>query len=104
MRFAALFVDGRYTGDVECTFDEYDKLAWAAAVAADAGVTLSACAAVGDSRSDLPLLASVGLSIAFNASPAVRAVAAHVVDGDDMTAILPHLRTWLDGSSDRPVP
>ncbi len=96
-------VDGRYTGDVECRFDEYDKLAWAAAVAADAGVPLSACAAVGDSRSDLPLLARVGLPIAFNASPAVRAAAAHVVDGDDLTAILPHLSAWLDSSSHRPA-
>jgi phosphoserine phosphatase len=97
-------VDGRYTGDVEGGFDEYDKLAWAAAVAADAGIALAACAAVGDSRSDLPLLANVGLPIAFNASPAVRAAAAHVVDGDDLTAILPHLTAWLDGSSQRPAP
>jgi phosphoserine phosphatase len=50
-------VDGRYTGDVECHFDEDHKLAWAAAVAAH------------DSRADLPLLANVGLLIAFTASP-----------------------------------
>jgi phosphoserine phosphatase len=62
-------VDSRYTGGVECHFDEDDKLAWAAAVAAHAGVPLSACAAVGDSRSDLPLLANVGLLTAFTASP-----------------------------------
>jgi phosphoserine phosphatase len=89
-------VGDRYTGDVERHFDEYDKLAAAAAVAAAAGVPLSACAAVGDSRSDLPLFANVGLPIAFNASPAVKAAAAHEVDGDDLTAILPHLKTWLD--------
>ncbi len=54
-------------------------------------------AAVGDSRSDLPLFGAVGLAIAFNAAPAVKAAAAHTVDGHDLTAILPYLRTWLDG-------
>ncbi len=97
-------IDDRYTGEVERHFDEYDKLASAAAVAADAGVPLSTCAAVGDSRSDLPLFANVGLPIAFNASPAAKAAATHVVDGDDLTAILPHLKTWLDTLSHRPVP
>ncbi|MFC5098584.1 hypothetical protein [Amycolatopsis plumensis] len=44
------------------------------------------CSAVGDSRSDLPLFAAVGTSIAFNATPAARVVATHVVDGPDLRA------------------
>ncbi|GHG21396.1 hypothetical protein GCM10017567_45130 [Amycolatopsis bullii] len=49
------------------------------------------CAAVGDSRSDLPLFAAVGTSIALNATPAARAVATHVVDGRDLRAVIPVL-------------
>ena len=89
-------VNGYYTGDVELHFDEYDKRDFAAATAAAAGVPLSACAAVGDSRSDLPLFAEVGLPVAFNATPAVEAVAAHAVRGSDLRAVLPYLRSWLD--------
>jgi phosphoserine phosphatase len=89
-------VDGRYTGAVEHSFDEYDKLASAVAVAAKAGVPLSACAAVGDSRSDLPLFAAVGFPIAFNATPVAQRSARHVVDGDDLTVVLPYLETWLN--------
>jgi phosphoserine phosphatase len=87
-------VDGRYSGDVDRHFDEHDKRDFAAAVAAAAGVPLSACAAVGDSRSDLPLFAEVGLSIAFNATAAVKAIATHAVDGADLRAILPYVRSW----------
>jgi len=89
--------DGYYTGAVERHFDEYDKRDFAAAVAAAAGVPLSACAAVGDSRSDLPLFAEVGLPIAVNATPAAEAAATHAVRGTDLRAILPYLRAWLDG-------
>ena len=89
-------VDERYTGEVERHFDEYDKRDFAASVAAAAGVPLSACAAVGDSRSDLPLFAEVGLPIAVNATPAVEAAAAHAVRGTDLRAILPYLENWLD--------
>ena len=99
-------VDGRYTGEVECHFDEYDKRDHALAVAAAAQVPPSACAAVGDSRSDLPLFTEVGLPIAFNATPAVKAVAAHIVDGADLTAILPYLDNWLytfENSSSAPT-
>lgn len=87
---------GRYTGEVERSFDEHDKLASAVAVAAKVGVPLSACAAVGDSRSDLPLFAAVGLPVAFNATPTAQRAARHVVEGDDLTAVLPHLETWFD--------
>jgi phosphoserine phosphatase len=89
--------DGYYTGAVERHFDEYDKRDFAASVAAAAGVPLSACAAVGDSRSDLPLFAEIGLPIAFNATPAVEAAAVHAVRGPDLRAILPYLRAIVPG-------
>jgi phosphoserine phosphatase len=89
-------LDGRYTGEVKRHFDEYDKATVATATAAAAGLLMPACAAIGDSRSDLPLFAAVGLAIAFNASPAARAAATHTVDGTDLTAVVPYLRNWLE--------
>ncbi|MFJ9786300.1 HAD family hydrolase [Amycolatopsis sp. NPDC101161] len=79
--------DGRYTGDVAEHLDEYGKRDFALAQ----GFAPERCVAVGDSRSDLPLFAAVGMSIGFNASPDARAVATHLVDGGDLRAIIPLL-------------
>ncbi|WP_103350022.1 HAD family phosphatase [Amycolatopsis sp. CA-128772] len=78
---------GRYTGRVAEHLDEYGKGDFALAQ----GFAPERCAAVGDSRSDLPLFAAVGTSIGFNAAPDARAVATHVVDGPDLRAIIPVL-------------
>jgi phosphoserine phosphatase len=64
-------------------------------VAADLGLPVSACAAVGDSRSDLPLFAEVGFSIAINADEALRAVATASVAGADLRAVVEPLERWL---------
>jgi phosphoserine phosphatase len=87
--------DGVYTGNVEQHFDEFDKRDFAIRKAADMGLPASACAAVGDSRSDLPLFADVGFSIAFNASKALRAVATACVSGPDLQAVIEPLERWL---------
>ena len=88
-------VDGSYTGQVMTQFDEWNKLEFARTTAADFGFGLADCAAVGDSRSDMPLFAEIGFSIAFNATPAVRAAAHAVADGPDLQAVVPHLTQWL---------
>jgi phosphoserine phosphatase len=58
--------DGRYSGEVAEHLDEFGKRDFAPSVAAEFGLEPSRCAAIGDSRSDLPLFAEVGLAIAFN--------------------------------------
>ncbi|MET7571424.1 HAD-IB family phosphatase [Streptomyces sp. NPDC005492] len=83
--------DGRFTGRVARHFDEYDKRDFALAQARELGLTPRSCAAVGDSRSDLPLFASVGLSVAFNASAEARAAATATVDDSDLRGVLPVL-------------
>jgi phosphoserine phosphatase len=88
-------VEGRYTGEVALHFDEWGKRDFARAVATDLGVELAHCAAIGDSRSDLPLFDVAGLSIAFNATPAVRAAAHETVDSPDLRAVIPLLAGWL---------
>ena len=86
---------GVYTGGVEQHLDEFDKRDFALRVAADLGLPASACAAVGDSRSDQPLFSEVGFSIAFNADEALRAVATASVDGADLRAVVEPLDRWL---------
>ncbi|GGN59882.1 hypothetical protein GCM10010112_15490 [Actinoplanes lobatus] len=86
---------GRYTGRVAEHFDEQGKRDFALRVAAEFGVGPKVCAAIGDSRSDLPLFAEVGLAVAFNATPAARAAAHAVADGADLRAILNPLAAWL---------
>lgn len=87
--------DGVYTGGVERHVDEFDKRDVALRAAAGLGLPASACAAVGDSRSDLPLFAAVGFSIAFNAGEALRAVATESVAGADLRAVVEPLERWL---------
>ncbi|MER7444802.1 HAD family hydrolase [Micromonospora avicenniae] len=84
-------VDGRFTGRVARHFDEYDKRDFALAQARELRLAPDACGAVGDSRSDLPLFAHVGVSVAFNASPGARAVATASVDDSDLRSVLPVL-------------
>ncbi|WP_342795356.1 HAD family hydrolase [Kitasatospora viridis] len=88
-------VGGRYTGRVVRYFDEYGKRDFALGHAATAGLSAARCAAVGDSRSDLPLFREVGLALAFNADPAAEAAADHAVTGSDLRAVLPLLAAWL---------
>ncbi|MBJ7453028.1 MAG: haloacid dehalogenase-like hydrolase [Blastococcus sp.] len=87
--------NGVYTGGVDQHLDEFDKRDFALRVAADLGLPASACAAVGDSRSDLPLFTDVGFSIAFNADEALRAVATENVTGTDLRAVVEPLERWL---------
>ncbi|SFF82768.1 phosphoserine phosphatase [Actinoplanes philippinensis] len=94
--------DGRYTGRVAEHFDELGKRDFAVAVAGELGVPLSRCVAIGDSRSDLPLFAEVGLAVAVNATPEASA-AAHVrADGDDLRAVLPLMAAWLPPTARQP--
>ncbi|MFJ5221183.1 HAD family hydrolase [Streptomyces sp. NPDC088354] len=81
----------RFTGRVACHFDEYGKRDFALAQARELGLASRSCAAVGDSRSDLPLFASVGLSVAFNGSAGAREEATVTVDDDDLRGVLPLL-------------
>jgi phosphoserine phosphatase len=89
-------VGGRYNGDVAKHFDERDKRDFAVRVAAEFGVEISRCVAIGDSRSDLPLFAEVGMAVAFNATAAARAAAHASADGNDLREILPLLTAWLE--------
>lgn len=88
-------VDGVFTGAVGMDFDEFDKRDVALGFAASRGVSPSRCAAVGDSRSDIPLFSEVGCAIALNASDALREISDHAVEGGDLREIIPLLEAWM---------
>jgi phosphoserine phosphatase len=90
---------GAYTGVVAETFDEFAKRDFAAQAADNLGLSPAACVAIGDSRSDLPLFDSVGLSIALNPTPDARAAAHHAVASQSLTAVLPFIDAWMSPAS-----
>ncbi|MEV0739026.1 haloacid dehalogenase-like hydrolase [Streptomyces sp. NPDC050549] len=89
--------DGVFAGRALDSYDEYVKRDFAHRVAMRHGLSLDRCAAVGDSKSDLPLFDEVGCAIAFNADPGARARAHAVVDSGDVRDVLPVLSKWLFG-------
>ena len=81
-------VDGVLSGTVSRYFDEHDKLRFVEDWCAQNGYSMSQVAAIGDSRSDVPLFDRVGLSIALNATSDARAVATHVLDTENLRDVL----------------
>jgi len=80
--------DGVLSGVVSRYFDEHDKLRFVEDWCAQNGYSMSQVAAIGDSRSDVPLFHRVGMSIALNATPDARAAATHVLDTEDLRDVL----------------
>jgi phosphoserine phosphatase len=80
--------NGVLSGTVSRYFDEHDKLRFVEQWCAQNGYSMSQVAAIGDSRSDVPLFRRVGMSIALNATPDARAVATHVIDTEDLRDLL----------------
>jgi phosphoserine phosphatase len=80
--------DGIISGTVTRYFDEHDKVGFVEAWCTQNGYSMSQVAAIGDSRSDVPLFRRVGMSIALNATPDARAVATHVLDTEDLRDVL----------------
>ncbi len=79
---------GVFNGIIDRHFDEHDKVTFAAAFFGGKGIAMVEVAAVGDSKSDIPLFEKVGLAIALNATPAAREAADVCFDADDLTVVL----------------
>lgn len=83
---------GRLTGAVAgAVIDASAKAQALREWAAESGVPLSRAIAVGDGANDLEMMAAAALSVAFNAKPLVRERADLVVDGIDLSQLLPVL-------------
>jgi len=81
-------LDGVLSGAVSRYFDEHDKLLFVEDWCAQNGYSMSQVAAIGDSRSDVPLFHRAGMSIALNATPDAQAAATHVLDTEDLHDVL----------------
>jgi phosphoserine phosphatase len=84
-------VDGVIGGEVSRYFDEHDKLRFVEDWCAERSIPLADVAAVGDSRSDLPLFRRAGRAVALNATPDARAAATCAIDTEDLRDVLPLL-------------
>jgi phosphoserine phosphatase len=89
-------IDGVLSGTVARYFDEHDKVRFVEDWCAQNGFSMSQVAAIGDSRSDVPLFRRAGTSIALNASPDAREAAAHTLDTDDLCDVLALLQSASD--------
>ncbi len=83
--------NGLLSGTVSRHFNEHDKVCFVESWCAQHGFGIEQAAAVGDSRSDVPLFARPGCAIALNATADARAAADHVVDSEDLTDVLEYL-------------
>lgn len=79
---------GELSGRVSRYFDEHDKLRFVEDYCRSLGVPMSRCAAVGDSRSDVPLFGAAGLAIAVNATPEAKTAADLALDTEDLSSVL----------------
>jgi len=84
-------IDGVLGGNVTRYFDKYDKARFVEDWCAERGFTMAQVAAVGDSRSDVPLFGRVDRSVALNATLEARRAASCVIDTEDLRDVLPLL-------------
>lgn len=82
----------RLTGHLLRALEARDKVSFVHRLCRGLAVEFDQVVAVGDSRSDLPLFQVAGASIALNADPGARAVAARAINTDDLRRLLPGLR------------
>ncbi|MEE8168146.1 MAG: phosphoserine phosphatase SerB [Candidatus Hydrothermarchaeales archaeon] len=84
--------DGKITGEVSGPLtEEGSKGQVFEEIAAEAGVTLEDCVAIGDGANDVSMLQKAGLAIAFNSKPVLDKVADVVIKKNDLREILPHV-------------
>lgn len=84
-------VDGVVGGTVSRYFDADDKKRFVEAWCAQRGLSIDDVAAVGDSRSDLPLFRAAGRSVALNATADAKRAATCAIDTEDLRDVLPLL-------------
>jgi phosphoserine phosphatase len=88
--------DGVLSGTVSRYFDEHDKVRFVEDWCTQNRFSMSQVAAIGDSRSDVPLFRRAGASIALNATPDAREAATHTLDTDDLCDVLALLQAASD--------
>jgi len=81
--------NNRLTGEVLGEIvDGQKKAFYMEEIARAEGIELNQIVAIGDGANDLPMIKKAGLGIAFNAKPAVRVAAPHMITQRSLTGIL----------------
>lgn len=82
-------VDGKLTGRVSgAILDREGKANALRRFAAEDGIALTQCVAVGDGANDIDMLSAAGMGVAFNAKPALREVADTALSHPYLDAVL----------------
>lgn len=90
--------NGLVTGEIEVNVTENNKHLLLEEIANISGINPDLCIAVGDSWVDSEMIKKAGMGIAFNASnDPIKECADVVVDGPDLTLIIPHVSEWIHG-------
>jgi phosphoserine phosphatase len=82
---------GTYTGEVDKYFSEHEKITFVRDHANHLGLSLDEVAAIGDSRSDVPLFDAVGMAVALNGDHRAIAAANVSVKANNLCSLLPLL-------------
>ena len=82
---------GILTGTISQPIEAEEKAAFVRDFCKENGFDISQAAAVGDSRSDIPLFKEIGLAIALNATPEAEAAAHLSLRTNDLRDLIPHL-------------
>ena len=80
--------DGILTGEVTGPLVSGSKLDVLSKLIEEKGYTLDECVAVGDGANDISMIESAKYGIAFNAKPALKEIAALIVETRDLTDVL----------------
>lgn len=98
-------VDGKLTGKVlGRVVDRAAKAEFLAEFAADSGLAMHQTVAVGDGANDIDMISAAGLGIAFNAKPALRAIADTAVTSpflDEVLHMLGITRAEIDAANEQ---
>ena len=98
-------VDGKLTGNVlGRVVDRAAKAEFLAEFAADSGLAMHQTVAVGDGANDIDMISAAGLGIAFNAKPALRAIADTAVTSpflDEVLHMLGITRAEIDAANEQ---
>ena len=98
-------VDGKLTGNVlGKVVDRAAKAEFLAEFAADSGLAMHQTVAVGDGANDIDMISAAGLGIAFNAKPALRAIADTAVTSpflDEVLHMLGITRAEIDAANEQ---
>lgn len=88
-------VDGKLTGEILSHIGKVGKVDCLESVCGPLEVPVESCVMVGDGVSDIPIFHALPRTIALNATDELKQYAKHMLDSDDIRALIPLLEKEL---------